>query len=85
MKNNAMKTVEKINQSIQNLPEDFQKEVLDFIEFLINKTTSKSVIRDNSEWNTFSLASAMRDLNDGDFPVYKESDLKERWKFHLKG
>ncbi|NOY60417.1 MAG: DUF2281 domain-containing protein [Calditrichaeota bacterium] len=70
-----MKTTEMIRYQIQKLSEPIQKEVLDFVEFLIEKKDSKT---DEVVWSDFSLTSAMRDMEEE--PTYDDSDLKERWK-----
>ena len=36
-----MTTADRISQQVSQLPESFQKEVLDFIEFLINKLSGR--------------------------------------------
>lgn len=74
-----MSTVEKIASQARELPEQLQNEVLDFVEFL----KSKSRIDDENEdrgWNEFSLAQAMRGLEDEDFPEITEADVKVRLK-----
>ncbi|MCB9512147.1 MAG: DUF2281 domain-containing protein [Deferribacteres bacterium] len=74
-----MTTVDRISQQVNQLPQSFQREVLDFIEFLIVKSRHKLDRDEDSEWSSMSLASAMRDMDDEAYPVYDEADLKEKW------
>jgi len=73
-----MTTVEQINQQVQKLPEAFQREILNFVEFLTLKFFKKSPRQDDLSWSQFSLNAAMRDLENEDSPRYDESDLKEK-------
>lgn len=74
-----MTTVEKITRHVQHLPEVSQQEVLDFIEFLTAKVVNGRAHQLDEQWSMFSLAQAMRDMEDEVCPSYYESDLKERW------
>jgi hypothetical protein len=70
-----MSTVEKISLHVRALPEQLQDEVLDFVEFL----KSKSELDDENDdrgWNEFSLAQAMRGMEDEDWPEISEEDIK---------
>ena len=71
-----MTTAERIHEQVQRLPEPLQAEALDFIEFLMQR---QSVRKEDLDWFHLSLATAMRDIEDEDVPIYDESDLKERW------
>ncbi|MCE2395910.1 DUF2281 domain-containing protein [Candidatus Poribacteria bacterium] len=71
-----MTTAERIHEQVQRLPEPLQAEALDFIEFLMQR---QSMRKEDSDWTRFSLATAMRDIENEDVPIYDESDLKERW------
>ena len=64
-----MSLEEKIIQHIQELPEAKKAEVLYFVEYLRNKTNER-------DWSDFSLASAMRGMEDETSP-YSLEDLKE--------
>ena len=70
-----MTTAERIHEQVQRLPEPLQAEALDFIEFLMQR---QSVRKEDLDWFHLSLATAMRDIEDEDVPIYDESDLKER-------
>ena len=64
---------EKIKQDVEKLPEALQEEVLDFVEYLLMKAGQ----RENKEWFTGSLATAMQGMEDEGGPEYTEADLKE--------
>jgi hypothetical protein len=60
------------------LPDALQQEVLDFVKFLLFKHEQETTPeQDDIEWSYFSLASAMRGMEDEDTPVYTTDDLKE--------
>ncbi len=63
---------ETILKHLKDLPEPEKAEVLNFIEYLQTKTEKK----ERSDWTTFSLSSAMRDMVAEDSP-YSLDDLKE--------
>ncbi|MFQ5631119.1 MAG: DUF2281 domain-containing protein [bacterium] len=75
-----MTTVEKINSQIEQLPEPFQKEVLNFVEFMLLKSQAEIDPEDDLQWSRFSISQAMHGIEDKDIFVYNESDLKERWR-----
>lgn len=75
-----MTTVEKINRHVQQLPEPFQKEVLDFVQFMLSKLMAESSRHADLQWSQFSITEAMRGLENEDFPTYDESDLQEKWQ-----
>jgi hypothetical protein len=53
-----MTTIEKISQQTGNLPETYQMEVLDFVEYLTIKTNKKVGVSllEEQEWSKFSLS-----------------------------
>jgi DNA polymerase sigma len=63
-----MLTAEKVSQEVQKLPDVFQKEVLDFVEFLLHKSQNETARKEEREWNNFSLKSALRNMEDDDNP-----------------
>lgn len=78
-----MTTIEKISQQTRNLPEVYQTEVLDFVEYLAGKAKTRTMSEpqlEEQQWFNFSLSQAMDGLEDEDMPVYTESDLKEKWQ-----
>ncbi len=60
---------EKIIRYIQELPESKKAEVLDFVEYLRNKTEERN-------WSEFSLSSAMKGMENDD-SIYSLKDIKE--------
>ncbi|MBI5651655.1 MAG: DUF2281 domain-containing protein [Chloroflexi bacterium] len=66
---------EKIQQSIQKLPQPLQAEVLDFVEYLLSKVERESAQQDDADWFSLSLTSAMRGMED-ETPTYSTVDLK---------
>ncbi len=65
---------EKIYQYIQKLPRSFQEELLDFVEYLVMKAEQQ----EQRDWTSFSLSSAMRDIED-ESVSYSLSDLRENF------
>ena len=62
---------EKIHQYVQKLPQSFQEEVLDYVEYLVMKAEQQA----QQEWESLSLSSAMRDMEDASVS-YSLSDLR---------
>jgi len=75
-----MSLAELINEKISKLPEDLQLEVLTFTEFLISRNYYKGSVKENEQWNNFSLKSALEDMQDEDTSMYENVVYKERWK-----
>lgn len=71
------KSVEEIIQEFKALPQFLQEEALDFITYLKLKKNKMKSSKENQDWGQFSLQSALRDIEDDDFPAYQESDFKE--------
>lgn len=73
-----MNISEEISEHVEKLPEAFQSEVLDFVEYLESK-----ISRDNrrgvedEDWSQLSLSFAMRGMED-EFPTYSIDDFKEK-------
>jgi hypothetical protein len=63
---------EKISHEVQALPEAIQREVLDFVEFL----KARKVRAEDEAWSRFSLAQAMRGLDNEPY-LYSAADLHE--------
>ena len=57
-----MNLSERILIAVASLPESKQVEVLDFVEYLKLKTEKE----ENSNWNSFSITSAMRGMENED-------------------
>ena len=71
-----MLVAEKIHKNVQRLPEIFQAEVLDFVEYLLTKSEREIIRQDELDWSAFSLISAMRGMEDEDMAMYTTDDLK---------
>lgn len=71
-----MQVEEEIQKNVRKLPETFQVEVLNFIEYLLAKSEREVARQDELDWSGFSLASAMREIEDEDMPTYTMDDLK---------
>ena len=71
-----MTLTDKIQASVQKLPMAYQAEVLDFVEYLLAKTTRDAREQEESLWSDLSLTLAMRGMEDEDIPQYTEADLK---------
>ncbi len=69
-----MTVAEKIIKHVKTLPDEFQAEVLDFVEYLESK--AQVVKEDSVEWDSVSLSQAMRGMESEDTP-YSTDDLKE--------
>jgi hypothetical protein len=66
-----MTTLDSIHQYAQMLPDSLQQEVLDFVRFLLFKREQETTPeQEEIEWSNFSLASALRDMEDEDSPTY---------------
>ena len=70
-----MKTVDRIYERVQVLPESVQQEVLDFVENLAHKLRQKEM-----HWSELSLKAALHGLEDDVWPEYGEEDFKEKWR-----
>ena len=73
-----MAMTQKIVERLQELPESLQAEVLDFVEFLLKKTTDRSSRDEDRQWSKFSIESALKGMED-EPELYSEADLKERF------
>jgi hypothetical protein len=71
-----MTLTDKIHASVQKLPTTYQAEVLDFVEYLLAKTTRDAREQEESLWSDLSLTLAMRGMEDEDTSQYTEADLK---------
>ena len=63
---------EKIHQYIQKLPRSFQKELLDYIEYLVIKAEQQ----EQRDWGSLSLSFAMHGM-ENESVTYNISDLRE--------
>ncbi len=74
-----MTTAQSIAQRVTSLPEDAQREVLDFVEFIETRKAGQGAKQDDAAWSALSLASAMRGMEDEE-SSYTLDDLKERFQ-----
>ena len=71
-----MTTTEAILPHLESLPDSAQREVLDFVKFLESRRDELIQREEDAAWSHFSLASAMRGMEDEESP-YTLADLKE--------
>jgi vacuolar-type H+-ATPase subunit D/Vma8 len=70
-----MTTAQAILERLKDLPDSAQQEVLDFVKSLESRRAELAQEED-AAWSGFSLASAMRGMEDEETP-YTLADLKE--------
>ena len=80
-----MQITEEIQKKIQKLPTKFQAEILNFVQYLLEKSERESAQQDESNWSDFSLNSAMRGMEDEDTSTYTISDLKVIFSWKHQG
>lgn len=70
-------------EKLQNLPEDKQVEVFDFVEFLTDRFSRPAALQFSDwrekEFTNLSMTQAMRGMED-EPQLYTEADLTERWQ-----
>ena len=66
-----MTVAQQITHEVQSLPEAIQREVLDFVEFL----KTRRLPGEDEGWSRFSLAHAMRGLED-EPDLYTSADIR---------
>ena len=71
-----MQVIEKIQENVQKLPEPFQAEVLDFVEYLLAKSEREALHQEAINWSDFSLAAAMAGMENEETSTYTLKDLK---------
>ena len=71
-----MRPSEKIQRALQDLPTAYQAEVLDFVEYLKAKADREASIEECRDWSSFSLYSAMREIEHENSPDYTLADIK---------
>lgn len=68
-----MDTLQQIIDRVRTLPENRQREVLDFVEYLAEK---RAWDEEQRAWSRLSVATAMRGMEDEE-PIYTLADIKE--------
>lgn len=71
-----MTTTQAILQHLESLPDSARREVLDFVKFLESRREELMLREEDAAWSHFSLASAMRGMEDEE-TAYTLADLKE--------
>lgn len=74
-----MPTVEKISEYLSKMPDPYQAEVLHHVEYLWRKLQDQGLDKEDQLWQEFSLASALRDMDEADEVTYTYDDLKEKF------
>ena len=74
-----MPTIEKISEYLTQMPEPYQAEVLNYVEYLWGKLRDQDREQDDLSWQELSLASALRDMDEADEVTYSVNDLKEKF------
>ena len=74
-----MPTIEKISEYLTHMPEPYQDEVLNYVEYLWSKLRDSSREQDDLSWQELSLASALRDMDESNEVTYSLDDLKEKF------
>jgi len=69
-----MAIAELIQERMKLLPEPSQREVLDFVDYLLQRSRQEDVL-----WSKLSLQRALRGLEDEEWPEYDAQGLKEKW------
>jgi hypothetical protein len=68
-----MAIAELIQEKMKLLPEPTQREVLDFVDYLLQRSRQEAVL-----WSKLSLQWALRGLEDEEWPEYDAQGLKEK-------
>ena len=70
---------EEILEHVEKLPESFQAEVLDFVEYLESKMCrDHKKGHEDEDWSRLSLSFAMQDMED-EYSPYSLEDIKEKY------
>ena len=69
-----MPIAELVQEKVKLLPELTQQEVLDFVDYLLQKSRQEDVL-----WSKLSLRWALRSLEDEEWPEYDVQGLREKW------
>jgi hypothetical protein len=69
-----MAIAELVQEKVKLLPEPTQQEVLDFVDYLLQRSRQEDVL-----WSKLSLRWALRGLEDEEWPEYDAQELREKW------
>ncbi len=70
-----MTTAQVITERLKNLPEESQREVLDFVAFLAEKKQAEHRRKEDANWMALSLQSALRGM-ESEEQAYTSADIK---------
>jgi len=70
-----MELADRICDQVKSLPEDMQREVLDFLEHL-----TQGLRGEDAAWSLLSFKAAMRGLEEETWPEYGDNDFVEKWQ-----
>ena len=68
-----MAVAELVQEKVKLLPELTQQEVLDFVDYLLQRSRQEDVL-----WSKLSLRWALRGLEDEEWPEYDAQELREK-------
>ena len=68
-----MAIAELVQEKVKLLPEPTQREVLDFVDYLLQRSRQEDVL-----WSKLSLRWALRGLEDEEWPEYDAQGLEEK-------
>ena len=74
-----MVLTDRIQHYVQKLPASSQSEVLDFVQYLLEKAEREQGRREEIEWSSLSIRYAMREMEDEETSIYTPSDLKVKF------
>ncbi len=66
-----MAILEQIEEKVRQLPEPTQIQVLDFVDYLLQRSRQEDLL-----WSKLSLRWALRGLEDEDEPEYTAEDIR---------
>ncbi len=69
-----MAIAELVQEKVKLLPEPTQREVLGFVDYLLQRSRQEDVL-----WSKLSLRWALRGLEDEEWPEYDVQELREKW------
>ena len=72
-----MTVAQQIQEKISHFPEYLQRQVLDYSDYL---SVKYDVNKDIKNWNIFSVASALRGMENEDTSIYDNATFKEKWQ-----
>ncbi len=79
----AMLVIEKLQSEVEKLPGERQREVLDFVEFLLAKAEQDAARQEEIEWANAALVYTMQRMDEEegeDAPINSLHDLKELYR-----